>query len=231
MNILEIKHLNKLYDNNRGIKDVNMVIKEGTFHAFIGENGAGKTTTIKSIIGSYINYDGEILINGISTKKPESKSNIGYVPEVTIFPKELTTYQYLKYLAQLNNVDKAKIDLKIDEMLNKFNIMDLKNKKPYSFSSGQKKKVLLIQALIHDPKLVILDEPSANLDPSARFELFSILSELRRENKTIIISTHVLSEVDKYADSLTLIHKGKILYNGQKTKNLEDFFYEKVIQN
>ncbi|MGZ9800682.1 ABC transporter ATP-binding protein [Mycoplasma sp. AC1221] len=236
MNILEVRNLSKFYSKkkNTGIFDLNFDVKTGSFHAFIGENGAGKTTTIKTIIGSYINYQGDVLINGISIKKPDSRQRLGYVPENTIFPKEITTFEYLKYLGMLNlkqATEKEKLLQKIDQMLENFGILDLKNKKPFYFSSGQKKKVLLIQALLNDPELLILDEPGANLDPTARYQLFKILKELHQNGTTIFISSHILSEIKKYVDSFTLIHQGKILYSGANENNLEEVFYEKVIKN
>ncbi|AWX42855.1 ABC transporter ATP-binding protein [Metamycoplasma cloacale] len=230
--ILEIKNLTKIYDKkqNVGIKNISFNVNRGKFHAFIGENGAGKTTTIKSIIGAYTNLDGEILINGISHKKAESKKIVGYVPENPIFPKEITTYEYLLALSLLTNIPRNEINQKIEEFLKKFNILNLKNKKPSSFSSGQKKKILLIQALIHNPELIILDEPAANLDPSARFELFSILKQLIDNGKTIFISSHILSEIDEFTTEVTLIDNGSIVYSGPKYKHLGEMFYEKIIK-
>ncbi|MBU4692269.1 ABC transporter ATP-binding protein [Mycoplasma zalophi] len=231
--ILEINNLNKVFPKtNRGIKNISFSVESGDFHAFIGENGAGKTTTIKTIIGAFVNYEGEILINNINIKKAEAKSIIGYVPEVAIFPKELTVFNYLYNLLILSNVDKKEANERIDKYLKLFNIENLKNEKPYTFSTGQKKKVLLIQALLHNPKLLILDEPAANLDPTARFELFSLLKEINEKQKiTILISSHVLSEIDKYVNTITLIHNGQILYSGSKQESLEKLFYEKVISN
>ncbi|VEU75627.1 ABC transporter ATP-binding protein [Mycoplasmopsis maculosa] len=234
MNILEVKGLEKLYVNKkdiRGIKNLNFSIKDNAFHAFIGENGAGKTTTIKCIIGSYFKYKGSIYIFGKNHNLPESKQIIGYVPEYATFPKDMTTYSYLKSLAKLNKISSKDIENKIDSYLTKFNITDLKNQKPSQMSSGQKKKILLIQALIHDPKLIILDEPAANLDPTARYELFEVLKQLHKEGKTILISSHVLAEIDKYTTSLTLIHKGEVIYSGNKIESLEKTYYEKVIKN
>ncbi|MBU4690951.1 ABC transporter ATP-binding protein [Mycoplasma zalophi] len=231
--ILEINNLNKVFPKtNRGIKNISFSVESGDFHAFIGENGAGKTTTIKTIIGAFVNYEGEILINNINIKKAEAKSIIGYVPEVAIFPKELTVFNYLYNLLILSNVDKKEANERIDKYLKLFNIENLKNEKPHTFSTGQKKKVLLIQALLHNPKLLILDEPAANLDPTARFELFSLLKEINEKQKiTILISSHVLSEIDKYVNTITLIHNGQILYSGSKQESLEKLFYEKVISN
>ncbi|QJR44199.1 ABC transporter ATP-binding protein [Mycoplasma miroungirhinis] len=232
-NILEVIDLTKVFTKSkRGIKNINFSVSSGDFHAFIGENGAGKTTTIKTIIGAYTNYQGNVLINNLNIKKAEAKAIIGYVSEVAIFPKELSIFDYLYNLLILSNVQKQEAKNKINKYLKLFNIEHLKNEKPYTFSTGQKKKVLLIQALLHNPKLLILDEPAANLDPSARFELFSLLKEINEKEKvTIFISSHVLAEIDKYVNSVTLIHNGEILYSGTKQESLEKLFYEKVIAN
>ncbi|ADK69434.1 ABC transporter ATP-binding protein [Mycoplasma mycoides subsp. mycoides] len=231
--ILEIRNLTKIYSKtNRGVFNISMNLFDGDFHAFIGENGAGKTTTIKTIIGAHTEYKGHILINNINIKKAEAKSFVGYVPEIALFPKELTSFEYLYNLAILSNISKKEAKQKIYDFLKMFNILNLMNEKPYNFSSGQKKKILLIQALLHDPKVLILDEPAANLDPTARFELFNFLQKINKEkNITILISSHILSEIDKYVNSVTLIHHGNILYSGIKNKNLEELFYEKVINN
>ncbi|WP_427867278.1 ABC transporter ATP-binding protein [Mycoplasmopsis arginini] len=232
-NILEVINLKKIFPKtDRGIKTINFSIQEGAFHAFIGENGAGKTTTIKTIIGAYTNYEGDIKINELNIKKAEARAIIGYVPEVAIFPKELTVFEYLYNLSILSNIKKSEARDLINKYLKLFNIENLAKDKPHTFSSGQKKKVLLIQALLNNPKLLILDEPAANLDPTARFELFSLLQKLNKEEKiSILISSHVLAEIDKYVDSVTLIHDGKILYSGIKKEPLEKLFYEKVITN
>ncbi|AIA29550.1 ABC transporter [Mycoplasmopsis californica HAZ160_1] len=230
-NILEIVNLKKIFQKtDRGIKNISFSIPSGDFHAFIGENGAGKTTTIKTIIGAYANYEGEVLINGINIQKAQARSIVGYVPEVAIFPRELSVYQYLFNLSILSNIPKNDANRRIDTFLKLFGMEKLAHEKPYTFSSGQKKKILLIQALLHEPKLLILDEPAANLDPTARYELFNLLQKINQENKiTILISSHVLAEIDKYVNSVTLIHQGKILYSGPKVQSLEKLFYEKVI--
>ncbi|UUM20193.1 ABC transporter ATP-binding protein [Mycoplasma sp. 2045] len=232
---IKVQNLTKIYNHNsnekKGVFDLSFEVPKGSFHAFIGENGSGKTTTIKSIIGSYTNFSGQIYINGIINSDPKSKAKLGYVPENAIFPKELNVFEYLYIVSLFGNKDKQQLKDKINNFLEKFEISDLKKNKPNNLSSGQKKKVLLIQALLNNPDLIILDEPAANLDPTARFKLFEILSELNKQGKTIIISSHILSEIDKYATSYTLIHKGKLVSTGQKHKSLEDIYYEKIIQN
>ncbi|MCV3743840.1 ABC transporter ATP-binding protein [Ureaplasma sp. ES3154-GEN] len=229
--ILVVRNLTKIYKNSdRGVRDINFVVKKGEMHAFIGENGSGKTTTIKTIINAYTNYQGEILIDGFDHKLPISRAKLGYVPEVALFPEEVTTFEYLYSLAILSGVSKKDAKEKIRFYLNKFEISNLENKKPVSFSSGQKKKVLLIQALIHDPELIILDEPTANLDPSSRHEVFMILKELNDNNKTVFLCSHILREMESFANSLTLIHRGELVYTGPKYDELEKIYYDRVIK-
>ncbi|WP_036463912.1 ABC transporter ATP-binding protein [Mycoplasmopsis sturni] len=229
--ILEVKNLSKKYGQFLAVNNISFNVPKGSFHAFIGKNGSGKTTTIKSIIGLYRSFSGQIKINGIDSKIPHSRDILGYVPEKATFPSELNVYEYLFFLGSLFKIPKKDLKNKIEHYLSLFQISDLKYKKPINFSSGQKKKVLLIQALLNDPELIILDEPAANLDPYARFELFSILQKLQQEEKSIIICSHILSEIDKYATDVTLIHDGQILYSGKKNQKLDDLFYEKVIKS
>ncbi|QJB70936.1 ABC transporter ATP-binding protein [Mycoplasma sp. 1654_15] len=228
--ILKVSNLNKIYKNsNRGVQDINFEVLEGEIHAFIGENGAGKTTIIKAIVDAYRNYQGDILINGFKNTTPEAKKFLGYVPEKSLFPKELKTKEYLLLLAQLSNLNKKQANQDIDKFLEALNIQDLASSKPYDFSSGQKRKIALIQALIHNPELIILDEPLANLDPTSRFDFIKIIQDLRTQGKTIFLSSHNLSEIDQIVDSVTLINKGKIYYTGAKKQNLNDLYYTQVI--
>lgn len=228
--ILEVKDLTKIYKGSKaGVRNLTFNVKKGEIHAFIGENGSGKTTTIKTIINAYTGFSGKILIDGFDSKIPESKDKLGYVPEAAIFPVELTTFDYLYSLGRLSKLSKEQTISKIDELLKKMGILDLKNKKPAFFSSGQKKKVLLIQALMHNPELIILDEPTANLDPSARHEFYEILKSLHNEGKTIFLCSHILKEIDSYCDSLTLIHRGDLVYSGEKYDELEKIYTNHVL--
>ncbi|WP_027124061.1 ABC transporter ATP-binding protein [Mycoplasmoides pirum] len=215
--ILSVKNLTKKFGKKKkpAILDVTFNVYPGEFHAFIGGNGAGKTTTIKCIIGAYTKREGTILIDGISNIKPESKSKIGYIPEYTKFPKHFTTFEYLLSLGRIMGLSKLEAESKINKLLDKMHMTGLKNENPEKFSSGQKKKVILIQALLTDPKLLIMDEPTANLDPRARTEFFDLLKELQKEGSSFFVSTHILSEVNNYADSLTILDGGKIVLSGK----------------
>ncbi|WGI36950.1 ABC transporter ATP-binding protein [Mesomycoplasma lagogenitalium] len=228
--IVEIKNLTKLYnDQKSGIKNISFDIYEGKFHAFIGSNGSGKTTTIKSLVNAYSKFQGEILINGILNTNASAKSLIGYIPEHPKFPPFFTTWDYL-YAFALLNYNKQEASEKVDKLIKQFKLEKLKDLKPFNFSSGQKKKVLLSQSIINDPKILIMDEPTANLDPLARRELFEILNSYKELGNTIFISTHELFEISRFVDYVTIIHLGDIIYSGPflKNSNLEEFYFQKL---
>ncbi|MBN0919492.1 ABC transporter ATP-binding protein [[Mycoplasma] gypis] len=229
--IVEIKNLSKSYDKkSSAIKSLNFNIEDGKFHAFIGSNGSGKTTTIKSIVGAYANFNGEILIRGHSNQEAIAKKYISYMPENPNFPKELNLYKYIYSLGLLSGLNKKDIETKTNEILQTLKIDKYKNKKPLNFSSGEKRKALLAQCLISNPDLLIMDEPAANLDPQARQELFSILNSFVQNGKSVFISTHELNEVNKFVNYVTIIEKGTIIYSGDfnSKDNLENFYFQKI---
>lgn len=214
--LIEVNDLYKKFSANGNyvLKGVNLKVGHNEFHIFIGANGAGKTTTIKSIIGAYTKYTGDIFLDGISNRDKKSKQVIGYIPEIANFPINTSTFSYLLNFSMLSGVKKADAKRLINEYAERLGFSHLLKRSPNSFSSGQKKKVLLTQALIHDPKILIMDEPAANLDPSSRYEFFQILKDLQNQGKSIFISSHILAELDNYATHCSILHGGKILYNG-----------------
>ncbi|ENY68568.1 ABC transporter, ATP-binding protein [Metamycoplasma auris 15026] len=232
---LAIQHLNVFFKQGflrykKVLNDISFEVKQGQFHGFIGNNGAGKTTTIRSILGFYPNAIGKIYINGIDSKSPKSKTKIGYVPEIAIFPKTLSAKEYLHTFGLMSGLKKKDLDKKIKEIIEKYNFVlpDL-NKSPEYMSSGQKKTILLIQALLNDPQLLIMDEPAANLDPSSRVILYKTLKQLHNEGKTIFISSHILDELEKYIDSFTLLSQGNILYSGYIDDAIDETYNTKMI--
>ena len=214
-NFLTVVNLTKQYKKNMkpAINNLNFVVGPSEFHAFIGGNGAGKTTTIKSIIGAYANYIGKIYFCGYINKTIEAKRLIGYIPEVARFPENTSTRNYLINMALLSEVKRKDVKKIVDQILVDLNMQNLAKKSPNSFSSGQKKKILLAQALIHDPKILIMDEPAANLDPRARIEFFETLKKLQHNGKSIFISSHILDEIDKYATHARQIRWWKVGFN------------------
>lgn len=219
--LLEVIDLRKQYNKKAkpAIDKLNFKVKRGEFHAFIGANGAGKTTTIKSIVGAYAKFEGKINICGISNKNKMSKLKLGYIPEIARFPSGISAFNYLKNMALLNRLSSTEAIEFTTSVLKEFKMYNLKDVSPNNFSSGQKKKILLAQALSNNPDLLIMDEPAANLDPKARIDFFNTLKKLQRQGKSIFISSHILSELDLYADSLTILDGGKIVYTGSKNEN------------
>ncbi|EIN14855.1 ABC transporter, ATP-binding protein [Mycoplasmopsis agalactiae 14628] len=217
---LSVQHLSMIFKiapqtYKKAVDDLSFDVKKGQFHGFVGNNGSGKTTTIRSILGFYPGLFGKIFINGLEFTNSSAKRKIGYIPEVTIFPKNLSAIEYIYSLALMSGVDKKVIKDRINYIMDTygFHVPDM-SKSPAYMSSGQKKSIMLIQALINDPEILILDEPAANLDPSSRIKLFNTLKQLHLEGKTIFISSHILDELEKYIDSFTLLSEGKLLYSG-----------------
>lgn len=215
--LLKVVNLTKKYYNRTIINNLNFEVGHNEFHAFVGANGAGKTTTIKLIIGAYQKYKGAIYLNGILNKIPKSKKYFSYIPEIAKFPSRLTVFQYLYYMISLNETDKKTNQSKINDFLINFNMDKFKNHKLNSLSSGQKKKILLIHALLNNPNFIIMDEPTDNLDPKTRLEFLQFCKTLQKNNCSILMSSHVLTELDRYADAVTILDGGKIVFSGKKS--------------
>ena len=226
---LKFEKLSKNFKDNKILKNLNFEVKKGEFHGFIGSNGAGKTTTFRCLLGFYPDFTGNILINGISNRDvKQSRKYIGYIPEIATFPKKINVVEYLELMARFSNIPEKNAKEIVQKWLDYFEISDeLRTKNGNNLSSGQKKKILLIQALISEPEILILDEPAANLDPIARKNLFDTLKKLNNEGKTIFISSHILAELEQYVDSITIIEKGTIITSDalSKLKEKQDFNY------
>ncbi|MDC4183439.1 ABC transporter ATP-binding protein [Mycoplasma bradburyae] len=231
--ILEVINLTKKFKRNQDpvINCINFSVKKNQYHVFIGANGAGKTTTIKTIIGAFKKTSGTILINGIDSEVPDARKCIGYVPEVSRFSNNLNTFEYLVWMGRLSGLTKEQAQHKVTKKLEEFNMIRLAKANPNKFSSGQKKKIILIQSLLSDPELLILDEPTANLDPKARIEFMDFTKQLQEKNQTsIFISSHVLTEVDQYANSITILDGGKVIFSGDLNEiNQIDAKYKKYV--
>ncbi|TCG11683.1 multidrug ABC transporter ATP-binding protein [Mycoplasma todarodis] len=232
-NIIEVKGLVKSFGKSTVVDDVSFKVKRGSFHGFLGANGAGKTTTIKAIIGAYNQYKGEITIDGLSSKLKITKNIIGYVPERPIFPIAQNVLTYLTYMGNLSGMTLRDSKQRVKELLDKYEVNHLAKKNPNRLSSGQKKKILLIQALINSPSLIIMDEPASNLDPIARAELFDDLRKLNKDGVTVFITSHILAELDGFINDATILSEGKVIFSGdvntfKNGRTLVDAFLESV---
>ena len=217
MNI-EIKNVNKFYGYQKVLDDVSFEVKPGEILGFLGPNGAGKTTTMKIITG-YIGMDsGDVVIDGQSVKTGETKSSIGYLPENNPLYLDMSVVDYLRFSAKLQGVEKGNIENKVREMIKLTGLNKEKHKLIGELSKGYRQRVGLAQALIHDPEILILDEPTTGLDPNQIIEIRELIKELGKE-KTVILSTHILPEVEATCDRILIINKGKIVANGT-SKNL-----------
>lgn len=208
MYIIETNNLCKSYGKSRGIIDLNLKIKEGEIFGFVGPNGAGKSTTIRTLLNFIFPTSGSAKILGkdIVKESSEIKKYIGYVPSEVKFYDEVKVKDIIKYSASFyNNVNQEEVD-KLYKILD----VDI-NKKMSELSLGNKKKVAIVQALIHKPKLLILDEPTNGLDPLIQKKLFELLEEARENGTTVFLSSHNLVEVENFCDRVAVIKDGKII--------------------
>ena len=190
------------------VNELSMKIEKGTVHGFIGPNGAGKTTTIKMITGSINPTKGFAQVFGEDAGKNEAKARIGYSPEHPSFYSQ-SAFDFLVYNAKICGVEKNEAKERANNLLDWMGLTEFKTRNARGFSAGMKQKLGLIQALIHDPDVLILDEPTANLDPIGRFDVLEKINDLaKKEGKTILVSSHILDELEKVVDHVTIINKG-----------------------
>lgn len=234
--MLEIINFSKAYKNGRkAVNNISLTVNNGEIFAFIGHNGAGKTTTIKSIVGILEFEEGDILIDGISIKKDpiSCKKNMAYIPDNPDIYESLTGIQYLNFISDIFNVSKNDRENSIKYYADKFEITNFLGDLISSYSHGMKQKLVLISALLHKPKLLILDEPFVGLDPKASHLLKEEMKALCREGVSIFFSTHVLEVAEKLSDKVAIIKDGVIVSQGRMeavkgNSSLEDIFMELI---
>jgi ABC-2 type transport system ATP-binding protein len=214
MSIL-VENLTKKYGSQRAVDNITFEVKTGEIVGFLGPNGAGKTTTMKIITCFMAPTDGDVKVNGLSihNNQDDIKKKIGYLPESNPLYNEMPVLEYLEYAAKLNGVPASKVQERIIEMVRLTGLNSEKHKNIGELSKGFKQRVGLAQAMIHDPEILILDEPTTGLDPNQIVEIRKLIRELGRE-KTVILSTHILPEVEAVADRILIINQGKIVADG-----------------
>lgn len=232
--MLSVKNLSKTYRNSniKAIDDVNLEIEDGDIFGFIGPNGAGKSTTIKCIVGIHGYDEGEIIFNNINLKDDPLtfKSHLAYVPDNPDLYEFMTGIAYLDFIANTFRIGEEKNEL-IHKYASMFGIeKDLANPIK-TYSHGMKQKIQIIAAIIHKPKLMVLDEPFVGLDPKAAFDLKEVMKELCKEGTMILFSSHVLEVVEKFCNKIAIIKKGKIIASGlteeiKGNESLEEKFME-----
>jgi ABC-2 type transport system ATP-binding protein len=210
-----VENVTKLYGSQKAVDNVSFTVKTGEILGFLGPNGAGKTTTMKAITGFFAPNEGQIKIGGFSVlENPEDiKKNIGYLPENNPLYKDMPVLDYLHFIAELQEVPADKIKGRILEMVHTCGLTSEKHKKIGELSKGYQQRVGLAQALIHNPKVLVLDEPTAGLDPNQIVEIRDLIRKIGKE-KTVILSSHILAEVEATCDRILIISKGKIVADG-----------------
>ncbi|MBZ0182804.1 MAG: ATP-binding cassette domain-containing protein [Melioribacteraceae bacterium] len=210
-----VENLTKKYGSQRAVDNISFEVKTGEIVGFLGPNGAGKTTTMKIITCFMAPSDGDVKVGGNSIHNNQEliKKKIGYLPENNPLYYDMQILDYLRFVAELQGVPKSKIESRIIEMVRLTGLNDEKHKKIGELSKGYKQRVGLAQAMIHDPEILILDEPTTGLDPNQIVEIRKLIRELGRE-KTVILSTHILPEVEATCDRILIINKGKIVADG-----------------
>lgn len=222
--VIETTNLTKKYGKSRGIIDVNLSINEGEIFGFIGPNGAGKSTTIRTLLGLIHKTSGEAKIFGLDCNKDkvEILKNVGYLPSEVFYYENMKAIDLLNYSASFYGKD---CSVRIKELAA---ILELDlHKKIEDMSLGNKKKVGIIQGLLHSPKLIVLDEPTSGLDPLMQKKFFDLILKENEKGATILFSSHILSEVQRICDRVAIIKEGQII-STQKISELRDNTYKKV---
>ena len=231
--MIEIKKVTKRYGDKKALDEVSFTVNDGDIFAFIGHNGAGKTTLIKSIVGIHDFDEGDILIDGMSIKeKPvECKRLMAFVPDNPETYEHMKAIDYINFICDMYEVDSKTREENIQKYSKLFGMEDKLNDTIDSYSHGMKQKIVLISALAHDPKILIMDEPFVGLDPKAVFDIKEVLNEMVKEKKIVFYSTHILDVAEKLCSRVAIIKNGQIVKSGSMKeikgdKSLENVFME-----
>ncbi|MEL7625598.1 MAG: ATP-binding cassette domain-containing protein [Anaerolineaceae bacterium] len=228
MNTIVVNHIAKSFGDMQAVKDVSFTVRPGEIFGLLGPNGSGKTTSIRVILDIYQPEKGTVtILDGPMTE--EKLNHIGYLPEERGLYQDVEVYRNLAYLATLKNMTKEEIDQKLPAWLERFDLTEHQKKKTKELSKGMQQKAQLIAALIHDPEIIIIDEPFSALDPVNTQLVKDLLIELRNEGRTIIMCTHQMNQVEQLCDRLVLIDHGTVLLEGGLKEVRERFATNQVL--
>lgn len=236
--MLQIKNIVKKFGSFTAVNGINLNINRGELYGFLGQNGAGKTTTIKMIAGIYAPTSGSISVNEFDIMKNpiQTKLQIGYVPDQPYLYDKLTGREFLYFSGGLYNLDKSSIQNKIDELIELLKIESWLDKRTEEYSQGMRQRITIASALLHDPKLIVLDEPMVGLDPQSAVLVKKILKQKVSEGASVFVSTHSLSFAEEICSRIGIIKQGKIIYEDKReaietikanlNSNFEEVFLE-----
>lgn len=214
--IISVRNLKKSYGAKQVLKGIDMSIYPGQVIGYIGPNGAGKSTTVKILCGLINDYEGDVVIKGLNLKEDalKVKSIIGYVPELAELYDVLTPMEFLSFMAKLYNLDDAIAEDRISKMMAAFGLKDNMHNRMDTFSKGMKQKVLITSGLLHNPDIIILDEPLSGLDANSVIIIKELISKFAQDGKTIFYCSHMMDVVEKVSDRIILINDGVVLADG-----------------
>ena len=231
--MLEIKNFSKFYGNKKAVENLSISVQSGDIYGFIGANGAGKTTTIKAVVGIHDFENGSITIDGYSIKEEPviCKKMMAYIPDNPDLYEHMTGFQYINFIADLFEISTEIRRERIQKYSDLFEMTEHLSGMISSYSHGMKQRTAIISALVHSPKLLILDEPFVGLDPKAAFLLKKVMHECVSDGGAIFFSTHVLDVAEKLCNKIAIIKNGKLIASGNTEevkgdKTLETFFME-----
>ncbi len=214
--MIETKNLTKKYGNLTAVDDLNLTVKDGDIFGFIGPNGAGKTTTMRILVTLLEPTRGQASVNGLDVRRHGKKVRrlVGYMPDFMGVYDDLKVFEYLEFFAAAFGIERRKRKSIVEGVLELTDLQSKQSAAVDSLSRGMQQRLGLARVLIHDPKVLILDEPASGLDPRARIEIRELLRELKRMGKTIMISSHILSELEEICDHVGIIEHGHMVFSG-----------------
>ena len=224
---LSVDRLSKQYKNKIAVDRVSFSLTEGVT-GLLGANGAGKTTLMRMMTGILAPTSGEITADGIAVQTEEYRSLLGYLPQDFGYYPEFTAKEFVRYIAALKGIDKNTAKRKTDELLELVGLSDVANKKIKTFSGGMKQRVGIAQAIVNDPKILILDEPTAGLDPKERVRFRNLIADIGKDT-IVLFSTHIVSDIEHIASNVMMMRDGQIIYEGawsEEQGDLEKFYME-----
>ncbi len=230
--IIEFKNVQKHYNGTIALDSLSFSIKRGEIFGYIGPNGAGKTTTIKILVGLISDYKGEVLIDGIniSKRKGDYYKILGYLPQEAGFQEWRTVNHALSTFGKLSGLLSNHLEERIKEVLDLVGLADVRHKKITHLSGGMKQKLQFAQAILHEPEILVMDEPMSGLDPTSRFQMREIIKELVKTGITIFLSSHILSDVQDFSSHIGILNKGKLLKSGTPMELQRDFQVENNLE-
>lgn len=224
---LIIENLSKSYKDKKVVENISLILKPGVY-GLLGANGAGKTTLMRMLCGILKADTGSVKFDGIGASSEEYRDVLGYLPQDFGYYPEFTGMEFLMYMASLKGLNKASAKKRATELMDLVGLGDKGKKKIKTYSGGMKQRLGIAQALLNDPKVIILDEPTVGLDPRERVRFRNMIAELGKEN-IVLLSTHIVSDIEHIADVVLMMKEGKLIFQGKWTEengDLEEFYLE-----